>query len=264
MKKTFSRREVLGIGAAAGAVLLGTCCKVISSETKTEPTAKPTYPWEYKELDVKKTQARAYESYFQGGCMFGVFEAIAAQVAEMLGRPYTDFPFAMSSYGGGGVALWGTLCGTCNGAAMAISMFHTGKLRSQLISEVFTWYEATALPVFLPKEPKKVVKDFKMKPSQAKSTLCHVSITRWTNASGFQPFTPQRVERCARVVANMAGFTAELLNKTALKKFTPKHQVGAVANGCLECHAKGKQEPNEPEVVSKMYCTTCHPKPHEK
>jgi hypothetical protein len=35
------------------------------------------------------------------------------------------------------------------------------------------------------------------------------------------------------------------------------------ANGCLKCHAKGKQAPNEPEVVGKMYCNTCHPDPHK-
>ncbi len=26
---------------------------------------------------------------------------------------------------------------------------------------------------------------------------------------------------------------------------------------------EGKQAPNEPEVVSKMYCTTCHPDAHK-
>jgi hypothetical protein len=266
MKKTFSRREVLGMGAVAGAALLGTGLKAVSPAQETKPAvaaaADAVFPWPYKTLDVKATRARAYKNYFKGGCMFGVFEAVAAQVAEQLGKPYTGFPFKLSTYGGGGVALWGTLCGTCNGAAMAVGMFHEGKLRNQLISEIFTWYEDTKLPLFIPDKPVKTAKDFKLKPSQAKSTLCHVSITRWTNASGFESFSPERAERCARLVADMAGFTAELLNKTALKKFTPKSQVGAVTAGCLDCHAKGKQAPNEPEVVSKMSCTACH-KPHD-
>jgi len=262
MKETFSRREVLGMGALAGAALLGTGVRALSGETKTEPAGKSGFPWDYKALDVKETQARAYTNYFEGGCMFGVFEAVAAQVAEKLGKPYTDFPFELSTYAGGGVALWGTLCGTCNGAAMAIAMFHQGKLRNELISEIYTWYEGTALPLFNPGEPEKVKNDFEMKSTKADSTLCHISITRWTNVSGFQSFSNERVERCARLVADMAGKTAELLNRAALKEFVPKMQMGAVANGCLKCHAKGKQAPNEPEVVSRMSCTTCH-EPHE-
>lgn len=259
MKESFSRREVLGLGAAAGAALFG-----VGMATDKPMPKSSTFPWKYHQLDVKKIQERAYMNYFKGGCMFGVFEAIAAPVAEKLGKPYTDFPFQLSTYGGGGVALWGTLCGTCNGAAMAISMFHSGKLRAQLTSEVFAYYENTALPLFVPAKPQKVKPDFKMKSSKAESTLCHVSITRWCNASGFESFSPQRAERCARVVSDIAGITADLLNKAALNKFKPSQPIGAVAAGCLECHAKGKQAPNEPEVVSKMSCTTCHPKAHNQ
>lgn len=260
MKKNFSRREVLGMGAAA---LLGAGAAGMSATTETP--AKAGFPWAYKKLDVAATRDRAYKNYYKGGCMYGVFEAVAGQVAEQLGEPYTAFPFEMSSYGGGGVASWGTLCGTCNGAAMAVAMFHKGKLRSQLINEIYTWYENTALPIFVPAKPVKVAKDFKMKASQAESTLCHVSITRWVNSAGFQSHSPERVERCSRMVADIAGYTAELLNRAALDKFEPKNQSGAVANGCLACHAKGKQAPNEPEVVSKMSCTTCHePHPTEK
>jgi hypothetical protein len=194
--------------------------------------------------------------------MYGVFAAIAGQVAAISGKPYCDFPFEMSSYGGGGVSGWGTLCGTCNGAAMAIAMFHKGAMRTQLVDEVFTWYETTGLPVFEPAEPAKEKRDMRIKPSQAKSTLCHISITRWTEASGFQSFSPERAERCARLVADVAGFTADLLNEAAANKFTPKNQNSVVAAGCLTCHAKGKQAPHEPEVVSRMYCTTCHSDAH--
>lgn len=258
MKKTFSRRELLGLGAVTGAAILGSCATSIAAP-QPEPTSTWKFPWEYKPLDIKEIQDRAYKNYFKDGCMYGVFEAVAASVAEKLGKPYTDFPFAMSSYGGGGITLWGTLCGTCNGAAMALAMFHTGKLRGQLINELFTWYETTQLPVFVPDNPLKVKKDFQMKASQAKSTLCHVSITRWTNASGYQSHSPERVERCARLVASVAGYTAGLLNKAVKKIFVPQNQISETANNCLSCHAKGKQAPNEPEVVSKMYCTTCHP-----
>jgi len=269
MKKTISRRELLGLGAAAGAAILGSCSGNSSPIATNAPPSQEgispaPFPWPYKKLDVEKTKARAYENYFKAGCMYGVFEAIAGQTAEMLGNPYTDFPFMLSSYGGGGIAMWGTLCGTCNGAAMAVAMFQMGKQRNAVINEIFTWYENSPLPTFVPEKPKKVANNKDIKTSQAKSTLCHISITRWTNASGFESFSPQRVERCARLVADMAGFTASLLNKSALKQFVPNQQISENAKGCLECHAKGNQAPNEPEVVSKMQCSTCHDDPHNK
>jgi Putative redox-active protein (C_GCAxxG_C_C) len=261
MKKTFSRREVLGMGAAAGAALMG--AGMVSGSTSKVSTGS-MFPWEFKTLDIGQTQHRAYENYFKGGCMFGVFEAVAGLVAERLGKPFTDFPFQLSTYGGGGVAMWGTLCGTCNGAAMAVSMFHTGKLRNQLINEIFTWYENTALPTFIPKNSRKVENGFKMKAVKAQSTLCHVSITGWSNASGFESYSKERIERCARLVADVAGFTADLLNKAGVMKFKPNHQMSEITAGCLSCHAKGYQAPNEPEVVSKMTCTTCHDDAHHK
>lgn len=258
-----TRREMLGLGAVAGAAILGSGATAAAmTESKTAPAKN--FPWPYKELDIDATRKRAYDNYFKGGCMFGVFEAVAGGVSDRIGKPWSDFPFQLSTYGGGGVALWGTLCGTCNGAAMAVSMFLSGKIRNQVISEIFAWYENTALPAFVPEKPKKVKPDFQMKPSLAQSTLCHVSITRWCNASGFQSFSPQRVERCARLVADMAGYTAQLLNMAAKNEFKSKIQLGAVANGCLECHAKGNQAPNEPEVVSKMSCTACHPDAHNQ
>lgn len=261
MKKTFSRREILGMGVGAALLGMGAGAGTTKS-VKSDTASFWEFPWPYKELDLVETGERAYKNYFKGGCMYGVFEAIAGQVAETMGKPYTAFPFALSTYGGGGVALWGTLCGTCNGAAMAVAMFKEGKLRNGIINELFTYYEGNPLPAFIPKKPVKVAKDFQMKSSKAESTLCHISITRWCNATGFESFSPQRVERCARLVADMAVYTADLLNKAALKKFVPQKQIGETASGCLECHAKGKQAPNEPEVVSKMHCTACH-EPHD-
>jgi hypothetical protein len=253
MKNNLSRREMLGIGVAAGTVLLGSC-------TREKPNME--FPWEYKILDSSKTKELAYKNYFKDGCMYGVFTSIASQVAEKLGEPYISFPFGISSYGGGGVAMWGTLCGTCNGAAMIIGLFQQGKIRNQLINEIFTWYEETSLPLFVPSQPVKVKPGFEMKTSRADSTLCHLSITKWTNISGFESYHPQRVERCARLVADMAGKTVELLNSVDQKKYAPKQQISAVSDSCLTCHAQGQQAPNEPEVVSRMKCTTCHDDAH--
>jgi hypothetical protein len=112
------RREFLGLGCAAGGFFVGTSAGAAASGQ-----GASTYPWPYRELDVSRVQERAYRGYLRAGCMFAVFEVVAGSVADLLGKPYTDFPFMLSAYGGGGVASWGALCGTCNGAAMAIALF---------------------------------------------------------------------------------------------------------------------------------------------
>ena len=261
MDKKISRRRMLGMGALAGTAMVGSVAQLVSASSS--KTKEAVFPWPFQTLDVAKTKERAYQGYYKAGCMYGVFEAIAGQIAEKLGPPYSQFPFQMSSYGGGGVALWGTLCGTCNGAAMAIAMFQQGKLRNQLINELFAWYETNQLPTFMPAKPKKVAKTFKMPASKAGSTLCHISITRWTKTAKKEAHSPERVERCGRMVADVAGYTAELLNQTGLKKFKSVNQISPEAHDCLGCHAKGQQAPNEPEVVSRMQCDTCHPKAHK-
>jgi len=253
------RREFIGLGCTAGALWLG--ARVGSAEGGQAPAA--SYPWPYRQLDVRKVQERAYRSYSKAGCMFGVFEAIAGSVADQLGRPYTEFPFELSAYGGGGVASWGTLCGTCNGAAMAIGLFHQGQNRTALINEVLAWYEAERLPAFTPDAPSKVPAGFAMPSSRADSVLCHVSISRWSGTSGYASFSPERLERCGRVVADVAGYAAGLLNK-ARGAYTPGRTISDTATGCLSCHAQGKQAPNEPEAVSRMSCTTCHEKAHHQ
>jgi hypothetical protein len=262
MNRSMSRRELVGLGAVTGAALVGPFAGATGLAPSGAPASGPAFPWEYRELDVERTRRRAYDSFSKGGCMYAVFEAIAGQAAEALGPPYTDFPFALSSYGGGGVANWGTLCGTCNGGAMAIALFHQGRTRSQLISELFAWYEATPLPVFVPDEPVRVKAGYRMAASQADSTLCHVSITRWVKTSGHSSFDPERLERCSRVAADMAGHAVSLLNQVSGSDVVPPGREGDVANGCLGCHAKGQQAPGEPEVVSRMHCTTCH-EPHD-
>jgi hypothetical protein len=143
---------------------------------------------------------------------------------------------------------------------MALSFFRTGKARADLVSELFAWYENTPLPTHGPAAPVNVARGFEMPSSQAGSTLCHVSITRWVRTAGFESFSPQRLERCARVAADVAGRVAELLNRAA--DATAGRLVSEHAEECLGCHAKGNQAPGEPEVESRMECSTCH-EPHE-
>lgn len=258
MSTDVSRRNVLkSAGIAAGAAVVGGGL-VGTAVMPTVEAKKSEFPWPYKKVKTKKVADRGYANYFVAGCMYGVFEAVAGEVADKLGKPYTDFPFAMSSYGGGGIASWGSTCGTCNGAAMAIAMFHTGSLRSQLINEVYAWYENTKLPEYEPKNPVKVDKSFNMAKSKSESVLCHASVSNWVESSKLSGFSVERAERCGRLVADVAAFTVDLLNKAAKGKFVPNNQINSVAEGCLACHSKGH---TPGDTLSKMNCTSCH-EPH--
>ncbi len=264
MHKHLSRRSFLGLGSGAGGFVLGSVAAAGPKTLLSRSAEPPAFPWPYREVDPAAVRNRAYISFDKGGCMFGVFEGIAASVADKLGNPYTNFPFALSSYGGGGIASWGSLCGTCNGAAMAISLFHTGEERTRLTQQIFAWYEENKLPTYVPAASSRVKSGFEMAASRPDSVLCHVSISRWTGVSGFASYSPERLERCARLVADVAGFAAELLNKSFRKEPLAGARIGEVAAGCLSCHAQGRQAPGEPETVSRMTCTTCHEDAHHQ
>lgn len=252
MKKDMSRREMIGIGSVAGLTLLGAGISGYAVGTSPKPS-DATFPWSYKKLKEAKTAERGYGDYFVAGCMYGVFESIVGQLADKHGEPYSTFPMAMTSYGGGGIASWGSVCGCLNGAASAIAMFHTGADRSALINELFAWYERTKLPVYQPASPIRSSK--KIKKSKASSVLCHASVSNWSEASGYDGFSPERAERCGRLVADVAAKTVELLNAMRKGQFVPAHPIKKPTTVCLSCHGRG----NSPGgTLSKMTCTSCH------
>ncbi|MBO8127063.1 MAG: C_GCAxxG_C_C family protein, partial [Firmicutes bacterium] len=72
--------------------------------------------------------------------------AILLQLQEKVGYPYTMLTPDMYRYGGGGVALWGTLCGTLNGACAMINLVVPAADVGKLCNELLGWYSETALP----------------------------------------------------------------------------------------------------------------------
>jgi len=225
MTKKLSRREILSAGSIAGLSLIGAG---VSGYAVGKEPASTEFPWTYKKLRKKKTSARGYSDYFQAGCMYGVFEAIVGQLGDKYGEPYSSFPMGMISYGGGGIALWGSTCGTLNGAAAAIALFVTYK-------------------------PKKAIRSSKpIKKSKAGSVLCHASVSNWCEVSGYGGFSAERAERCGRLVADVAAKTVDLLNLYLRGKFQPKVYSAA---SCLSCHGKGNMVG---DTLAKMGCTSCH------
>jgi hypothetical protein len=183
--------------------------------------------------------------------MYGVFTPIAEMLAEKIGSPWKDFPVDMFRFGAAGVMHWGTLCGAVNGAAAAI--FLASKDPVPLIDEVYNWYSQSSLPAYQPVKPK----DPKMKiiPSVSGSPLCHISTTKWCEESGYKFFTPERGDRCCRLVADTALKTVELLNAQLDGQFKPQYTIPAAVQECRSCHGKGGVLEN---TNTKMDCTQCH------
>lgn len=257
MAKKITRREVMRIGGVAGAAAVAAGVTGYDYAKATNPA---DFPWPYKKINVKKMQKRAYENFAKKGkgCCYGVFEAVAGTIAEKNGT-YDAFPWDMATVGSGGIAHWGMTCGCLNGAAWAIATVLGGAVRSQVISELFTWYETAKLPAYKPAKQLKSSK--KVKACVAGSGLCHASIEAWVNKSGEKKGSPEQKERCAQLVGSVAGKTAELLNEVRKGKFVPKHQMSKVAIGCMECHDGSVTESS---VLSHMSCTSCHDDAHNQ
>ena len=147
-------------------------------------------------------------------------------------------------YGHGGVAGWGTICGTLNGAVAAFGLFTPDKKTSDRLADgLLQWYRDTSLPKYQPKNSSAI----EMPPSVADSVLCHVSTLRWREEAECTDLkSPLRKERCARLTADTAKKAVEILN-------------AYVDNGIL---------PSSPKIdppsglsndgSTKMNCDLCH------
>lgn len=213
----------------------------------TAPDAMARLPWPYRPLDADAVGNAAFAANGQGGCMYAVFEPIVGAVARQLGAPYSAFPFAMFAYGGGGLAGWGSLCGALNGAAAALALLSA---RPQpLISELCAWYEREALPDFRPGAAR-----LPAVTSVAGSVLCHVSLTRWANASGNKMTSPERAERCGALAASVARRTVLLLNAQGAGNPAAAAPDQATT-ACLGCHGTRGAKC---DASGRMRCAPCH------
>lgn len=233
-----SRRGLL-IGAgkvAAGAAIITAGGLTLVSETEARETK---YPWPYKKLDPEKVARIAYENWYKDYCCYATASAILIPLQEAVGEPYTSFPIISTRWGHGGAVGWGTLCGTLTGIGIATGLV-AGKDGEKILNDVIYWYTQTQLPIYTPKSPKTKIKNV----SKSDSPLCHISVGRWMKKEGVQFFTPQRKERCARLSADVAVYTVELLNAWADGKYVPVHGSQAkthnrpAQNNCMDCHSK--------------------------
>jgi hypothetical protein len=174
--------------------------------------------------------------------MYGVVKAVLSTWSKEHAQPLDEFPFHMFRYGEGGIGGFGSICGALNGGAALIGLFENEKSsRTQLIGELFSWYERTALPRYRPSDQRTV----RPPRSVAESVLCHVSVSQWCQVSGATPLSKEMGQRCRCLTADVAARTVKLLNEGATGLPSQPEAKPAAAT-----------EP--PKSIGKMRCATCH------
>ena len=267
-KKCLSRRKflsgsALAVGAAGATVAatggLGLLSGSFASAAPTCATIPgvikhPEGTWGYTPLDPAVCAERAYRAWYVGYCCYAVFDGIIGELQDALGSPYTNIDPWTVKFGHGGIAGWGTVCGTALGAGLAAN-FVAGKTNGEPIaSDLMAYYSVTNLPVYLPVGTP--VYPYTPPASASDSPLCHVSVGKWMKLSGNTFWTPERKERCARLAGDMAQKTAELLNDWDAGTYTsgawgdPALAYTAITgqNNCTDCHGTSVPDPSDPST----------------
>lgn len=154
---------------------------------------------------------------------------------------------------------WGTICGALNGAAAAINLVSNNW--GALIYELNGWYTQTAFPSARSNQMavNQVFGTIKhqgtLVQSVSGSPLCHASVTRWCNTSGFTATSLPRKERCGRLTADVAAKAVEMLNLDRVGLFVPSFLPTVETETCLSCHGSHSVIEN---VITDMKCTQCH------
>ena len=252
-EEQISRRGLIknAIGVGSLAVMtsggLGLLSKAEAAKNKS-----PKLPWPFKKLsdeEIKRAGETAYNNWFKGFCAYATLSAIVQKLAEKVGGPYKTFPMESIMFAHGGTAGWGGTCGTLIGAGIGASLVAGHKDGEDIINEVMFYYAGTELPTFIPANPI-AYKDLKAK-SVSNTTLCHISVGKWMKAEGIAEgkgpegvgfLSPQQMDRCARMAANMSMKTLGFLNQWADGKFQAVNDAPSVANhipsqnNCTDCH----------------------------
>lgn len=217
------------------------------------------------QLDAAAIREAAYHLYYAGGCCHGAYRGLLEHLATTAGAPFNLLPLDFGMFGGGGIAGYGSICGSLLGGILIINSIVTdGTARTALITDLLRWYEKSAFPVYLPTAidagEHDLVKDF----SAANlvnlqvipdSHLCHVSVSTWCAFNGVAASSADKKARCSRLTADVAGKVAEMLNSYLTNKTYTATAPDSVTAGCQSCHtASNTSKP----VASGMSCGSCH------
>ena len=253
----------------------------------TEPGQTPKLPWgKYQELDPEYVRKLGHLGYYLQECAGGAFWGIMTALKEKAGYPYTTIPLPTMddfmanidnkkhglqvpmSYGAGGVAGFGTLCGAPNGAACAITYILPMEQAEKLIQRLLRYYEVEEFPTKESNDmavnhefyPKKMKSDKALLRSASDSVLCHVSVGKWCEKSGYASGSKERAERCGRITGDIAAMAVKMLNahmKGELDAVFPM-KLSHDTVGCMTCHDKGEKFETGQFTRGKMDCGDCH------
>lgn len=251
--RCLSRRELLAkagkltamgglvMASAGGLGMQAGCADGGSTTTNAAGKQGAKIPWPYANLnasDIKQMQETAHDEWFVGFCAFATFSGIISRLREKVGEPYASFPMEVITFAHGGTAGWGGTCGTLIGAGLAAALAAGPKDGEAILNEVMKWYSETELPIYMPDKPKAVINTV----SRSDSPLCHVSVDKWMKKEGVGFLSPQQMERCARLSADVAAKTAEYLNSWSDEAFVALNKSPVANNSvpsqynCRECH----------------------------
>ncbi len=247
-----SRRNILigaGKTALSAAVLSALAAIIPGSGSQAHASGGRTekWPWPYVKLDPKATAEIAYNEWYRVFCGAAVISSVFGQLREKIGEPYKSFPIDSFVFLEGGMAGWGTVCGANAGANIVSNVIIGPRIAGPdcehghtMGSEMMQWYSETALPLFVPKEPKQKEKIVQ---TVSDSPLCHVSVGKWMKKSGFALGSAERKDRCARVAASVAYKLVKDLNAWkdgvyATKAYwAPGKTLGITSQqNCTDCH----------------------------
>ncbi len=245
-----SRRQLFkGVGALALGLTLG---KILPPKAQAQKINASRWPWPYVKLDPKTTAELAYESWYQLYCGAAVINSVFSQLRKKVGQPYLSFPIKGFMFAEGGVAGWGTICGSLLGANIVTNLIIgprlTGNPTGTLMgSEIMQWYTEAQMPLYVPKKPK--VSPDKIPHTVSNSPLCHISVGKWMKKAHKALHSPERRDRCARVTASVTYHLVELLNLWKEGKYEtegefPSGEFGITAQyNCEDCHGENVPEP---------------------
>ncbi len=237
-----SRRGLIkGFAGAAGIAALSVGGLGILSKAEAAKKSASELPYPYKKFtpaEIKEAGNIAHDAWFKGFCSYATLIGGVQILRKKIGAPYTSFPVELTTFAHGGTSGWGGTCGTLIGAGVLATLCAGPKTGEAINNEVCSFYATSALPIFVPTHPKAEVKT----QSISDSPLCHLSTGKWMKKEGVGFLSPQQMERCARVSADMCMKTLELLNLWADGKFEAKTKAPVMAN----------------EIPSQNNCTDCH------
>ncbi len=254
-KGSARRKMLVGAGTlAAGAALAQFGGLIRSAEATGGSTEK--WPWPYKKLDPAKTAEICYNEWYRVFCGAAVINSVFSQLREKVGEPYKSFPADAFVFLEGGQVGWGTICGSPAGANIVANCIIGPRIAGapeahQIAADIMQWYSETALPVYMPTNPK--VKD-KIITTTSDSPLCHLSVGKWMKSSGHPLKSAERKDRCARVAASTAYRLVELLNDWKDGTYESSHDTSCAKEfgitgqfNCSDCHGDNVPVPPMPK-----------------